>query len=384
MSKVIVGNCESYDVEKIKSVIAKSIDDLGGWGKFIKKGQKVLLKINLIGPKKAEKAATTHPEFVRAIGQLISEYGANVYVGDSSGGAIAGMAPTVKSFSVSGIEKMVVEEDFTLVNFDEMGPVSKVNESNYFDDLYITKAIDEMDVIINLPKMKTHSMGVYTGAIKNLFGAIPGLRKAKYHKEGPNPEIFGEILADIHSVINNMPLHIMDGIVAMHGEGPTAGKTYPAGTILISEDPLSLDRIAIEMMGIDPSRMSILTASIRRNIGVWDRDKIEVIGKVSKFKNYDLPKSYENHVIPDYSRVKGVIEFFKARPFVNQKKCINCNSCVEGCPVEAINDDTKIIDYDLCINCLCCHELCMTEAIDLKSKNKMASIVRFFSKIFYR
>ncbi len=384
MSKVFISNCESYDLKKVKSVIQHSIDALGGWEKFIKKDQKVLLKINLIGPKKAEKAATTNPEFIRAVGQLIKEFGANVYIGDSSGGAIAGMAPTKKSFVIAGIEKVAKEEAFTIINFDEVGPIKKEIKGNYSKELYITKALGEMDVVINLPKMKTHSMGIYTGAVKNLFGSIPGLRKAKYHKDSPNPLDFGEVLADIHMSIDNMPLHIMDGIVSMQGEGPTAGSTYPAGKILISEDPLSLDRIAIEMMGIDPERVTILKASINRNIGVWERTSIDVIGDASKLKNYVLPKRYQKNESPDFDKVKGVIDFFKAVPIVNHKKCVGCNSCVDGCPVGAIDRETKFIDYNKCIDCLCCHELCMIEAVELKSQKKFVNVIRTISSVFYK
>ncbi len=384
MSKVIVSKCDSYELEKLKTTIQEAVDAIGGWEKFIKKDQKVLLKVNLIGPKKAEKAATTNPEFVRAVGQLVKAHGAEVYVGDSSGGAIAGMAPTKKSFTVSGIEKVADEEGFTIINFDEVGPLLVELSGNYNKDLYITKAFSEMDVVINLPKMKTHSMGIYTGAIKNLFGAIPGLRKALYHKNAPNPTEFGEVLADIHSAIDNMPLHIMDGVVSMQGEGPTAGAPYNAGKILVSEDPLALDRIAIGMMGIHPDRVDILSASIKRNIGEWELDQIEVVGDASLLEKYNLPKNYKHNTVRDYSQVKKVIDFFKVVPKVNQKKCIGCNSCVDSCPVEAIDRETKLINYDLCINCLCCHELCMSEAVDLKSNNKMVSVVRAISNLFYK
>ncbi|MBE0450935.1 MAG: DUF362 domain-containing protein [Clostridia bacterium] len=384
MSKVIVSNCDSYELENLKASIQDAVDAVGGWKKFIQKDQKVLLKVNLIGPKKAEKAATTNPEFVRAVGQLVKAQGAKVYVGDSSGGAIAGMAPTKKSFIVSGIEEVADEEGFTIVNFDEVGPVLVELNDNYNKELYITKTFSEMDVVINLPKMKTHSMGIYTGAIKNLFGAIPGLRKALYHKNAPNPTEFGEVLADIHCAIENMPLHIMDGVISMQGEGPTAGTPYHAGKILVSEDPLALDRIAIEMMGIDPDRVSILSASIRRKIGEWNIDKIEVVGDVSVLEKYQLPKGYTQNIVKDHSKVKKVIDFFKVVPVVNQKKCIGCNSCVDSCPVEAIDRDTKLISYDLCIDCLCCHELCMSEAVDLKSNNKMVGVVRAVSSLFYK
>ncbi|MCK8058206.1 MULTISPECIES: DUF362 domain-containing protein [unclassified Fusibacter] len=384
MSDVYVSDCESYDVLLMKRVIQDTVDELGGWDKYVRSGQRVLLKINLIGPKKPEHAATTNPEFVRAVGQLLKEHGADVYVGDSSGGAIAGMAPTKKAFVTSGIQKIADEEGFTILNFDELGPVLIEDKTNYTNDLYITKAFSEVDVVINLPKMKTHSMGIYTGAVKNLFGAVAGLRKAKYHKESPDPLQFGEVLADIHMAIDNMPLHLMDGIVAMQGEGPTAGDPYAAGKILISEDPLALDRVCIEMMGIEAERVSILKASIKRGIGTFDKSKINVHGNADRLEGFTLPRRYSQSKVVDYSKVKGVIDFFKAVPVVNRKKCVNCNSCVDGCPVKAIDRDTKFINYDLCIDCLCCHELCMIEAIDLKSDKKLVNVVRAVSNMFYK
>lgn len=384
MAQVSIQSCKDYEVEQIMACVEAGLRPIGGMQKFVLPGQSVLLKINLIGPKKSEKAATTHPEFVRAVGRLVSAAGGKVFIGDSSGGAIAGMAPTKKSFTVSGIEQMANEEGFTIVNFDEVGPLQVENPENFTKDLFITKAVMDVDVVINLPKMKTHSMGVYTGAVKNLYGAIPGLRKAKYHKEAPNPEVFGEVLADIHCAINNMPLHIMDGIVSMQGEGPTAGEPYPAEKILISTDPLALDRIAIEMMGIVPERVNILNAAIKRGIGVWERREIEVIGEFKVLKGYKLPKGYQSNVVRDYSKVKNVIDFFKVVPSVNKSKCVNCNSCVDSCPVGAIDRTTKLIDYKRCIDCLCCHELCMVEAVDLKSKNQFVRVVRAVSSMFYK
>lgn len=241
-----------------------------------------------------------------------------------------------------------------------------------------------MDIVINLPKMKTHSMGIYTGAVKNLFGAIPGLRKAKYHKEGPSPREFGEFLADIHKAINNMPLHIMDGVISMQGEGPTAGVTYAAGKIIASTDPLALDRVVIEMMGIDANRVDILKASVDRGVGYFDLNKIEVIGNANQLVDYKLPKRYYSDAPKDYDGVKKVIDFFKAVPVVNDRKCVQCNSCVDSCPVEAIDRVTKKIDYDRCIDCLCCHELCMVEAVELKSRKGYVNVIRAISNIFYK
>lgn len=384
MSRVIIKTCENYGIDPLKERIQEGIDLSGGWRRYFSPGQTVLLKVNLIGPKKPQQAATTHPEFVRAVGQLVREHGGIVSLGDSSGGAIAGMAPTRKSFGVSGLAAMAEQEGFSLVNFDEAGPVECPVPGEDGRTLYLSKALMETDVVINLPKLKTHSMGFYTGAVKNLFGAIPGLRKAHYHRDSPNPVAFGQVLADLHRVITNMPLHIMDGIVAMEGEGPTAGKPYPAGRILISEDPLALDRIAIGMMGMDPERVDILKASVEAGIGTWDPAGIEVVGEASRLKGFHPPKRYISGKVPDYTRVRGVIDFFKTVPVIDIEPCIDCRLCVESCPVEAIDPETKRIDYEVCIDCLCCHELCMVEAVRLQSTKRSVDVIRNLAGIFHR
>lgn len=242
MSKVIIQECKDYQLANLMLKINSGIEKIGGWGKFVKPQDKVLLKVNLIGPKPSESAAITHCEFVRALVRTLKQQGCTVWIGDSSGGAIAGIAPTAQSMKVAGYEKVAKEEGAEVKNFDSEGVLPVCPESKCEETMYLAKPIFQADVVINLPKLKTHSSQVYTGAVKNVFGCIPGLKKAQYHKMAPNPENFGEIIADIHKAAP-FRLHIMDGITAMQGEGPTAGEVYPGNKILISTDPLALDSV---------------------------------------------------------------------------------------------------------------------------------------------
>ncbi len=377
MSQVIIQECKDYIVEDIIEKVNNGVDRLGGWDKFVKEGDTVLLKANLIGPKSSDSAAVTHSEFVRALTKILKDRGCTVWIGDSSGGAIAGIAPTAQSFKVAGYEKVANEEGAIIKNFDREGVFEAEPKGKYKEKMYLAKPLIEADVVINLPKLKTHSATIYTGAVKNVFGCIPGLRKAMYHRMAPEKEDFGEILVDIHDA-TKFSLHIMDGITSMQGEGPTAGTVYYANKILISTDPLALDTVAINMLGMTVDDIPVMDAAKKRNLGQWDIDKIKIDGDydyIPKLENYKLPKNFKSTKYKNSKSVIKVIDFFKTKPLINKKKCKECNMCVESCPVEAIDKVTKKIDYLKCIECMCCHELCLHKAVHLKKDNIIADIL---------
>lgn len=316
MSKVIIQECKDYVLEDIMEKINDGIEKLGGWDLFVKPGDTVLLKANLIGPKTSDTAAVTHSEFVRAITKILKGRGCTVWIG-------------------------------------------------------------EADVVINLPKLKTHSANVYTGAVKNLFGCIPGLRKATYHKMAPDKEDFGDIIADIHQA-TKFSLHIMDSITSMEGEGPTAGSVYKSNKILISTDPLALDAVALNMLGLTVDDVPIIIAAKKRNLGQWNLEDIIIEGdydSIPKLNNFKLPKVLKSSKQKSNKAVVKVIDFFKTVPEIDTNKCKKCNMCVESCPMQAIDRATKKIDYSKCIECMCCHELCLHKAVRLKKNNIIADVI---------
>lgn len=383
MSNVVIQECSSYNTELVMSKINQGIDLIGGWDSFVKPGNKVLLKVNLIGPKSSESGAVTHCEFVRAMVRVLKQQQCTVWIGDSSGGAIGGIAITEPSFEASGYKKVAEEEGAEIKNFDSEGVVKISPESGVEKSMYIAKPMFEADVVINLPKLKTHIAGIYTGAVKNLFGCIPGLIKAKYHKIAPDPKDFGEILVDIHKGVK-VPLHIMDGITAMEGEGPTSGEVYSAKKVFVSTDPLALDRVAIKCIGMDFSRITILDSAKKRKLGEANLDNISIIGDYSdipELKNFTFPKKYTSTKKQNYRALSKVIDFMKSRPIIDKKICKSCNVCIESCPVEAIDKTSKQIDYTSCIECMCCHELCMHKAVSIKKDKVLA---RVLSGIFGR
>jgi uncharacterized protein (DUF362 family)/Pyruvate/2-oxoacid:ferredoxin oxidoreductase delta subunit len=376
LAKVVIKDCQAYRLDLLKSQIEAGIELLGGWGKFVKPGMKVLLKVNLIGPKTSDTAAITHSEFVRALTQILKEHECAVWIGDSSGGAIAGIAPTAQSLVVSGLEKVAKEEGAVIKNFDREGVVGVTPSTNYVDKMYLAKPLFEADFVINLPKLKTHSAGIYTGAVKNLFGCIPGLKKAEYHRLAPNPKDLGHIFADIHQAVK-AGLHIMDGITAMQGEGPTAGEVYQAGKILFSTDPLALDVVAAAMLGMDIEDIPILISARERQLGEGALDKIEIAGDYDsppRLPGFKLPKRLRSLKPRNHAVLVKLIDLLKTRPRINTKLCKNCNMCVESCPVQAINKETKKVDYRSCIECMCCHELCLHKAVELRRDNRIADL----------
>lgn len=337
----------------------------------------MLLKVNLIGPKTSETAAVTHAEFVRAMIRILKGKNCNVWIGDSSGGAIAGVAPTAQSFKVADYERVAKEEGAEIKNFDREGVVCVEPESKCEEMMYIAKPMFDADVVINLPKLKTHSAQIFSGAVKNVFGCIPGLKKAKYHKMAPNPSDFGQIICDIHKA-TQIQLHIMDGILAMEGEGPTAGSIYQANKFLVSEDPLALDAVAAKMVGMDVEDVPILETAIKRNLGEGSLKNITLAGdyqQIPRLAGFKLPKRFRGTKKRNSKALVRVIDFFNIKPRINLDKCKKCNMCVESCPVEAIDKETKQIDYSLCIECMCCHELCQFKAVELKNENKIAGLI---------
>jgi uncharacterized protein (DUF362 family)/Pyruvate/2-oxoacid:ferredoxin oxidoreductase delta subunit len=376
MSKVIIQECPSYELTELTAKINAGLNELGGWDRFIRPGMKVLLKVNLIGPKASETAAVTHAELVRALARILKARGCTVWIGDSAGGAIAGIAPTAKAFEVSGLKKVADEEGVALKNFDREGVFAVSPRRDPNQKMYLAKPLFDADLVLNLPKLKTHSGCSYTGAIKNLFGCIPGLRKAEYHKLAPSTRQLGEVLANIHQC-SKVDLHIMDAVTAMDGRGPTSGTVYHAGKILISADPLALDTVAAKMIGLDITKIPFFDAARARNLGCFELAKIEIAGdyqSIPVLHGFKLPRPVDTG--NRSSKILGkIIDFFKTRPIVNVSLCKQCNVCVNSCPVQVIDRETKKIDYSKCIECLCCHELCMYHAIILKNDNRIAAIL---------
>lgn len=249
-----------------------------------------MLKPNIVAPKKPELAATTHPAVVKAVAKAALEAGGQVRVGDSSGGIIAGNYPTARSFKVSGIEDVCRDLGIEMVNFDTAGTRRVPIRGRFLKEIDIAKPVLDADVIINLPKLKTNSAHLFTGAVKNQFGMVPGTRKARYHAEAPASAEFSALLVDI---CQSFPprLSIMDGIVGMEGNGPTSGTPHSVGILAGAENSALLDALCCRMIHIKPDQVGHLREAAQRGLCAEDFKYI-LLGDLIHFpliQDYKLP-----------------------------------------------------------------------------------------------
>jgi uncharacterized protein (DUF362 family)/ferredoxin len=362
MKSVSIIKCQSYDEKEVLNGLRQSIDLIGGIGQFVKRGDRVLIKPNLLHGKNPEKAVTTHPSIVRGVVQIVQEAGGIPFIGDSPS-----IGSLIKTAEKAGIKKVAEQMNCPLVEFDK--PIyPPEGERKIFKKLEIERTVLEADVVINLPKWKTHGMTLLTLGVKNLFGCIPGPRKALWHlKAGEDRKVFAQVLVDLYQIIQPS-LTILDGIMGMEGNGPNSGQPIQLGLILASGDALSLDQIVCDLLGI--SRKSLLTNRVAFEQGMG-RDGIEVLGervedvKISRFQF--PPLSQPDWNLPGFLR-KSLKNALTSKPVVEEEVCNACNRCVEICPPNALSRKGKNLDFDYskCIRCFCCQEVCPEGAISIK------------------
>ena len=366
--KVSAVRCASYDGAAVDSAVRKSIDALGGSKRFVAPGETILLKPNLLSPKDPDEAVTTHPEVLRAVIHMIKDAGGVPVVGDSPGGRsterILG-----NLMERTGIARVCEEEHVDIVPFIEAEKVP-FPEGVVAKSFELTDALKRVDGVISLAKMKTHTFTGLTGAVKNLFGLIPGIRKAGYHLRMQTPEAFSAMLVDLAECVRPR-LTVMDAIVAMHGDGPAAGTKMSVGLIISGEDPHSLDAFFTEIVGADIR--CVHTVRIARDRGLIPSTFLAsdlVDGNLSDFRipGFLMPSA------PRYLRGVPRVLFRAAgdamarKPSFSKRNCTKCGRCVETCPAGALNMGLKRprIARELCIRCYCCQELCLNDAVSLR------------------
>jgi len=362
--KISIVSCPDYSYEKVLSSIRTSIDFLGGPHRFIGFRDRVLIKPNLLSGRPPEKAITTHPTVVKAIVQLVREVGGIPFIGDSPGGG-----DLYNVAEKAGIKEVADEMNCPLVKFTEFYEV-KGSKERTFKKLEVAKEAMDADVVINVPKVKTHGLTLLTLGIKNMFGCVPGIRKTQWHlKAGTNPEYFAEMLVDLYRIIRPK-LTIVDGIVAMEGNGPNMGKPRHLGLIFSGTDCVALDAVIAEVLSIPIREVPTTKIGMEKGLGIGDLKKIEILGeKIEdvRIKGFKMPKGFS----PDYFFVKVLQSVFRQsmtpRPLWIQEKCSSCGLCVEICPPKAIQkeEENLTIDYKKCIRCFCCSEICLEEAMSI-------------------
>jgi uncharacterized protein (DUF362 family)/Pyruvate/2-oxoacid:ferredoxin oxidoreductase delta subunit len=374
-NKVYMMSCTDYaDIEK---QFPKLMELMGGMQRFAKRGENIVLKVNLLREARPEAAVSTHPSLVVAVARLTKEEGAIPIIADSPGGGYRYNAKTLdKIYRTCGMHQAARQAGIE-VNWDTTARPVSCAEGQLTKHFDVITPVYEAQAVFNLCKMKTHVFTGMTGAVKNLFGVIPGLTKPGYHAKLNDVQRFAGMLLDLAGYVSPR-LTIMDAVVAMEGDGPGAGDPRPVGLLLGSTNPLALDVVAGEVMNLDRTRNPILVEAERRALKPTRIEDIDIIGakladvRVPDFKQprtsagrfgLDPAPWYQRMIEPMFKNA------FTVRPRVMWHRCIACGTCIEGCPVEAISfvKERAFIDDDKCIRCYCCHEVCPEEAIGLYS-----------------
>jgi len=388
--------CSEYDLEKVGAAIRRSIDLLGGIAAFVKPGQRVLLKPNLLRPASQDRGVSTHPTVVAAVAKLAIEAGAYPIIVESSGGPYTPSLLKLtyrKTGMLWAAEVSGAELNFNVESVQVPHPDGKVLRR-----LDLVKPVTEVDAVINLPKLKTHNLTTLTVAVKNLFGLVPGLLKMSYHAKLQNAARFSQGLNDIATYIKPA-LTIVDAVIAMEGNGPSGGDLRHLGVIVAGLDPFAVDVACAALVGFDP--LDVLTTRMAAKDGLTTGrlEDVHLVGdpldslRVGDFRagaataidpgllprgllalagESDVSEGAEG----DQPRRRGwfgrLAYGWATRQLVvvpsAGDKCIGCGQCARSCPVGAIEivDGRAQMDAGKCIRCYCCHELCPEEAVELR------------------
>ena len=400
-SKVALVKCDSYEQDKVDAAVRKAVGLLGGLeaifgsadakahfaqgAQTITKESSLILKPNLLAKNPPEKACTTHPAVFAAVGKLLREEGyTNLKYGDSPGN------PVIKPEKIAdecGLKPEADKLGIPFGNFEE-GVQIDFPEGRVTDKFIICKEVTEADGIINVCKMKTHQLERITGAVKNTFGCVFGINKASSHAQFSTAETFAKMIADLNNLV--VPkLHVMDGIVAMEGNGPQNGTPKAMNVILVSTDPVAIDGLFCHLVDLKPELVPTNVASMEQGVGTYtDITVVTEDGEITlkeaaekygdKSFNVQRGKEYKGQL----QAVRFLVPFLTKKPVVRENKCIGCGICVDSCPVEgkAIHIrkhseaerhehrgvGTAYYDYDKCIKCYCCQEMCPEDAITVK------------------
>lgn len=370
-SQVSIVRCEGYEQSLVLERVKKSVDLLGGIGRFIKPQSRVLVKPNLLLAKEPETGVTTHPEVVRAVVRILKEINCRIFVGDgpSVWGKYAEDVDGV--YERSGIKRLCEEEGVDLVKF---------NQRRWRGKFPLTAWLDNCDCLVNIPKFKTHGLTILTAGIKNLFGLVSGTYKTELHKKYFDRAEFAKIIVDIYNEAKPT-LNVVDGIIAMEGDGPgTSGTLRNLGLVFCGDDCVAIDSVLAYIMGIRPEDVLTTKEAAKRSLGVADIISIEILGeKLEDIKErpFILPRTDVSlsRKFPAFL-VKFITRFVRYQPKMVHNRCILCGACVGVCPGKAISitGGKTVVDYRKCISCFCCQESCPVKAIETR-KSLLARII---------
>lgn len=349
MNNIYTAHCEGYEDEALRKMIENYFESEA---ERLKRAETILIKPNLLSAAKPEKAVTTHPKFVDTVIKILKEYtDAKLLLGDSPG---ANFSNYDKVLNVTGMTKVVSDNNIEIACVESYKPVN-------LNGIVYSSLADEVDIIINLAKLKTHSLTGLTLAVKNLFGLIPGTSKVGYHRDFPKDEILADQIFKFFSILNDKTMNIIDGIIGMEGDGPSKGTPVELNIAAASSDAVGLDIAVTRMVGFKDDFCLTSKAAIA---GGYDKSHIDV-------PEADIPlikkPTSKKMVLPAF--IKGLVaKQVYVKPVVLIEPCIKCMLCRKSCPVDAISivDGYPFVDKKKCIECFCCHEVCESDAVGLE------------------
>jgi len=352
------------DYEHIEAAVEQAFDAFAP----AVNGRTVLVKPNILGAVAPERHINTHPSLVRATVRALKRRGAaRVMVGDNSG--MFAYGPNEQTARTAGIF------DAAEGHYVNLGasPVKVPVKSRFANDLAFSREVIEADLLVSLPKMKTHVATTLTGAVKNSYGHLVGGEKTMLHRVAVGPMAFAEAVVDVFQV-RRPDFILLDAVTAMEGQGPSGGQLREVGRVLASDNAVALDAVMAAMMGLEPRRIPLLRIAEERGLGPDDLEAIEISGPFEVLPKFKVPPVGMG-MGTLIARIGSYV--LVQQPVVRRSKCVKCGSCVKACPVAAIvmSDSGPVIDYKKCISCFCCHEMCRYEAMDLSSR------MRFFLRL---
>lgn len=371
LEQVGIARCSDYAYENVEKALFQCLESLKGLKERIKPGSKVLVKVNLLKKNNPDDAVTTHPSVAEAVVRYLQQCGCEVTLGDSPGGPYT-------EWLLRGIYKstgmtQVAERTKCNLNYDVSITEVHNEHGKMLKKMQVIKVVEDADFIVSVAKLKTHAMMTYTGAVKNLFGIIPGIIKADYHLKMNDVANFAAHLVDICEYAKPL-FSIIDGIDGMEGDGPSAGDKRHVGIIMAAQNPYALDFSALRVIGINPSMVPTMIEAKSRGLFSCDDGDIEYTclrPSDINIKPFKLPRSLNvNFIGGRIPKVveKWVMDNLRPRPVFDHNTCVSCRICEKSCPPKVISMDTgkPVVDLSKCIRCFCCHELCPKKAVQIK------------------
>ncbi|KAB2952970.1 DUF362 domain-containing protein [Heliorestis acidaminivorans] len=363
--RLAVTACARYDQDEIDQAVQRLLDRLGDTEaiKAIQPGMRIALKPNLVMAKEPERAITTHPAVLSAVARLLLDKGAKPFIIDSPGGP-ASARGLETLYTRTGMKEVAQQLGLELC-YDMSEVEVPLAGKSPIKKIYLLKAIVEADGLINLPKIKTHGQTGYTGAVKNLYGAIPGLRKAEYHFRLQERAIFSQLLLDLNELLKPL-LHIADGVIGMEGDGPTGGVPKPFGYLFASSSPYALDHYVLSLIKLSDIETD-LQAQERALLGHFEvldggEEVQEVPFRPAKSRQVNFAENFLPRPLADF-----VSRRLRPLPSFHGDKCTGCRICLKSCPSQALTfQKLPQLERAKCFGCLCCHELCPEGAISIR------------------